>query len=73
MYRFGVKLKVCRKRMKYTQEYVANAVGVSQAAYSHYEAGDKIPNVFTAIKLAALFEVTVELLFDEAEVAQIND
>lgn len=69
MYRFGVKLKVCRKNMKYTQQYVANAVGVSQAVYSHYEAGDRIPNVFTAIKLAALFGVTVELLFDEVKSA----
>ena len=67
MYRFGVKLKVCRKNMKYTQQYVANAVGISQAVYSHYEAGDRIPNVFTAIKLAALFGVTVELLFDEVK------
>lgn len=49
--------KAARERKDITQRTVAQAVGLTSAAISKYEAGETIPNDNILAKLAAFYEV----------------
>jgi HTH-type transcriptional regulator, competence development regulator len=64
---FGERLKHLRekkkqKNPKWTQEYVADLVGVARPTYTAYERGTKQPQLETVNKLADLFEVSADYL-----------
>ena len=64
---FGRRLKLIRenKKMKdpkWTQEYVADAIGVARPTYTAYENGSKQPPLETVNKIADLFGVSVDYL-----------
>ncbi len=65
--KFNERLKNERKSQKLTQQYVANEIGVSLRAYQQYEQGLYEPNIEKLIKLADLFEVTVDFLICRGE------
>ena len=52
-----------RKEHHLTQKQVANKIGVTVRAYQNYEANKRTPSMDKAIKLARLFNCTVEELF----------
>lgn len=58
-------LKTQREKMDLTQVQVARKVQISESAYQNYEAGKRLPNVRTAIKIAQALNSTVEKLFKE--------
>jgi DNA-binding XRE family transcriptional regulator len=53
-----------RKSCNLSQEQVAKAVGISARNYQYIEAGERKPNVETAISIAALLGSSVPDLFD---------
>ena len=53
-------LKKLRKNKGLLQEDVANYLGLTRPAYSHYETGRRIPDAAMLEKLADLFEVTTD-------------
>lgn len=53
-------LKKLRKDKGLLQEDVANYLGLTRPAYSHYETGRRIPDAAMLEKLADLFEVTTD-------------
>ena len=55
-------LRVARKHRNMTQLQVANHLGISRSAYSHYETGFRDPDTDNLIRLADLFGVSVEFL-----------
>lgn len=57
------KLKTQRKTAQLTQEAVAKRAGISYRAYQNYESGDRVPNVYAALKIADALNSTVEELF----------
>lgn len=57
------KLREVREKSGLTQRQTADAVGVLYTSYQRYEYGSVVPNVNIAIKIAKLFNVTVEYLF----------
>lgn len=59
---FGQRLRELRNQKKYTQEYVANLIGVTRAAYSAYESDKRQPNFEILSKLANLYGVTTDYL-----------
>ena len=59
---FSEKLKFFRLQHGYTQEELARLVGVSDAAISLYELGKRIPDMYKAVKIAALMGTTCEEL-----------
>ena len=64
-----MRLRQLRKANRYTQQFVAEATGLSQGLISAYERGDRIPRVDNAMKLADLFHITIDELMrgkDEA-------
>ena len=49
------KLKELRKVNNYTQDYVAEVLGVVRQTYSHYETGKRTPDTNALYKLAGLY------------------
>lgn len=60
-------LKEHRTRCKMTQEFVAEAVGVSRQAVSKWENGSSDPSTANLLQLAKLYGVAPEELLNTAE------
>ena len=57
---FSEKLQLLRKNKGYTQETLADKLGVSRQAVAKWEAGETLPDLDKCRKLADLFEVTLD-------------
>ena len=62
----GEALKAHRTRCKMTQEFVAEAIGVSRQAVSKWESGASDPSTSNLLALAKLYSVSAEDLLREA-------
>lgn len=60
-----MKLLTFRTQRKWSQEYVARQMEVSRATIVNWERGYTEPNASEAIKLANLFNTTVEKLMED--------
>jgi transcriptional regulator with XRE-family HTH domain len=60
--RFPLILKELRKNNKMTQQQLADKLHISQRAYAHYEKGEAEPNIETLLRLAELFNVSLDYL-----------
>lgn len=65
---FVNKLKELREQNKYTKRHVAKCIGISEAAYYKYEAGKARPEYENLIKLAKLYDVSLDYLLGNQEV-----
>lgn len=63
----GEVLKQHREECKMTQEFVAEAIGVSRQAVSKWENGTSDPSTSNLIALAKLFQISVQELLRETE------
>lgn len=61
------KLKEYRAKINVNQSQLGNMVGVSRQTISQIERGDYSPSVTLALKIAKIFNVTVEEIFDYQE------
>ena len=59
---FSRNLIELRKLNKLTQRDVARHLGISQPAYTRYENGKSEPTIENLIKLADLFDVSIDFL-----------
>lgn len=57
------KLKKRREEQALTQVEVAKRAGVTERSYQRYEAGQRLPNVKIAQKLANTLNTTIDALF----------
>lgn len=55
-------LKYLRKKNGYTQEQIAEKIGVSRQAVAKWERGEALPDIDNVIALAGVYEVTVDSL-----------
>lgn len=55
-------LKLFRKKYGYTQEQVAERIGVSRQAVAKWEKGEALPDIENILALADIYEVTVDSL-----------
>lgn len=58
----GNNLKLYRKKLGYTQEQIAELIGVSRQALAKWERGESLPDIDNVIALADLFDVSVDSL-----------
>ena len=58
------RLKQARKQAGYTQEQLAERIGVSRAAIARFEAGEIEPSLKTLILLADTLRVSTDALLD---------
>ncbi|MBQ8687178.1 MAG: helix-turn-helix domain-containing protein [Ruminococcus sp.] len=56
------RLKMFRKQSGYTQEEIAEKLGVSRQAVAKWEKGETLPDIESCIKLADLYEIPVDSL-----------
>lgn len=59
---FAEHLKTLRKQAKMTQAQVAKAIEISQQGYAYWEQGKKRPSHANLVKIAKLFNVSVDTL-----------
>ncbi len=63
----GDRLSAMRAKNRWTQQDVANKVGISRGTYAHYEINKREPDNATLIKLATLFEVSLDYLLGRTD------
>ena len=68
----GRNLKALREANGYTQEKMAEYLGVGRSAYANYEAGERETPLEVMQKAADLFGCELALLFEEDEMAVRN-
>lgn len=59
------RLRVIRADCGYSQEYVANEIGIRRATLSSYETGETTPDYERLIELAQFYEVSSAYFFPE--------
>lgn len=57
---FADNMRVLREQKNLSKSELAQLVGVSHAAISYFESGQKMPNAVTAAKIAKKLDTTVE-------------
>ncbi len=55
-------LKYFRKKKGYTQEQIAEKIGVSRQAVAKWERGEALPDIENIMALADIYEVTIDSL-----------
>ena len=60
-------LQTLRKIKKYSQEEVAEKIGVSRQAVAKWESGESVPDLSNSLALAKLYEVTLDDLVNYDE------
>ncbi len=61
---FGAKLKKIRARLGWSQEELADKLGVSRQSITKWEQNDGLPDTFNAKQMAGLFGVSIDYLLD---------
>lgn len=64
-------IRLYRERAGMTQETLAAAIGVTQAAISMWEAGNRNPDIITAKKIAQALACSVDELLAPIDTEQI--
>ncbi len=67
----GEKLSLMRKNSSFTQEEIANHLGVSPQAVSKWENDLSCPDIMLLPKIAELYGKTIDELLDEEETARM--
>lgn len=63
----SMNLKELRKRHRFTQEEVADRIGVSRQAVAKWESGETLPDIQHCTALANLYEVALDDLVNYAD------
>ena len=65
---FANNIKNFRKNKRYTQQQIAEKIGISRQAYANYEAGTREPDIETIKRIANFYSVSVAYLFGEENI-----
>ncbi|WP_099469996.1 helix-turn-helix transcriptional regulator [Konateibacter massiliensis] len=67
-----LKLIELRKQHDYTQEYVSSYIHISRGGYSQYETGKRVPSTEALLKLAELYNISVNQLINP-QIISVSD
>ena len=71
---FSEKLRVLRKQFKFSQEQLAEKIGVSRQAITKWETDGGLPDIENLIAIATLFSISMDdLLSEEKLVRAVSD
>ncbi len=65
LYNLQKNLKELRKQFGYKQKYIAEQLGITYQSYQNYELGITVPTLQNFIKLAKLYNVSLEDLIEK--------
>lgn len=60
--KLGENIKFYRKAMQLTQERLANLLNGKKSLISNYENGYSTPDIYTLVKLADIFQISLDEL-----------
>ena len=66
------RLRDLRMKNKYTQQNMADLLGISLNAYQKYEQAERSPSLDTLVKIADLFEVSTDYLLGRDDFLKSN-
>ncbi|MNI34771.1 HTH-type transcriptional regulator Xre [compost metagenome] len=66
MTKYGERIALLREKQSLTQEDLANKLGISRAALSHYETSRREPDYETMSKIASFFNVSMDYLLSRS-------
>jgi transcriptional regulator with XRE-family HTH domain len=66
----STRIRYIRETRGYTQEYVANDVGITRTAFTMYEAGTRKPSCETLVALCNVFNVSADYLLGRSASTQ---
>lgn len=69
----GQRIREIRLSRNYSQQYLAQRIGITQKAYSKIESEETKLGVDTLKKIASVLDVTIESFFDSKNKPVIND
>ncbi len=72
MFIIGDDIKAHRKRMRYTHEELAHALGISRQTLMNWEKGASVPSLEDAAKLAKVFDITLDDLVGKKTSAKLG-
>lgn len=64
------KIKELRKEEKYTQQQVADTLGIKRQVYRRYEVGERMIPVCLLIKLSELYNVSCDYILELTDIRQ---
>lgn len=67
------RLKTLRVQNGLTQSQLGDAIGVTKVSVSGYESGKRVPDLNTLVRIADIFEVTVDFLLGREEKVNLDD
>lgn len=59
---FNERLRETRMSRKFTQQYMADSLGISLNAYQKYEQAERSPSLDCLVKIADIFDVSIDYL-----------
>lgn len=68
----NMKLKYFREKLGKTQEQVANMLGLQKQTYQNYELGKRQADYETLLKMADLFNASLDELFNREDFSFLN-
>ncbi|MCI8851828.1 MAG: helix-turn-helix transcriptional regulator [Erysipelotrichaceae bacterium] len=60
---FGEKLRELRENAGFTQQQLAEQMGMSKATISQYESQERVPSPVSIVKISAIFHVSTDYLY----------
>lgn len=60
-------IKLFRLYNGYTQKQVADILNIERSTYAYYESGKSVPDIETIIKLARLYNISIDLLLGNSD------
>jgi len=61
------KIRSCRRSLGYTQQSLADTIGVSKRCIAYYESGQREPRLIVIYKLSSVFKVPLSYLMLDSE------
>lgn len=72
MTKIGDRIASLRKAKRVSQTDLAKSINASRKSIGKYERNEAMPSVETAVKIADVFDVTLDYLVDEMAAATFN-
>lgn len=68
----GNRLRKIRKELNYTEQYVAEKVGIAQTSYSDYENNTTIPTTFKLLAIAQFYNISMDYILGRTNSPKID-
>lgn len=72
MEEFKERLRICRRNAGLKQQDVSDQLGIIYRTYRRYETGETKPDIYSALKLADFFHVSLDYLTGRTDDPEVH-